>query len=566
MRETWLDTISTRGARRLIRPLLLPATMLAGQILGATGASAQAQTPLRTWQATTDSVTVDASIGIMNGTAREYVLNPNGSMLSKLTWDIKNVAMFQAGLAYRPLDWLTLGLKGATNLSGASFMHDYDYNLPQCPPLPGGGSECHSSHPDTTLRNAFLVDAFAAARFLRLGPVELSAIAGYKADYYYWQAIGGTLNYAAPTPGNGISYAQMWRAPYLGLGMQAEFGRWSLHGRFIASVWATVTGVDNHHNRALLFTDRLGPSQMMAAELGLGYRLNDTVTLTADYRYQAWRIAQGPSTEDRMNGSPPIVYRGKSSGASNHSHTVSVGLRFAPLASRGGTSTETGFLAPVSWSGAYGGAAIGSLWQDAGWTTTGHGTPPGPVDASSASRPFNAGAPRAGLFAGYLWQAGNWLYGIEADVGLANANRNRRGIPGSNTPALLNASGDETGVLHGWDASLRGRLGAVITPNLMVYATAGMAFQRATVRASCTNGYACSVPLYESFAQTQAGWTVGAGVETALADNWFARAEYRYAAFPTLSHTFFAASPTDSFSVRVSQADHRASLAIGYRY
>ncbi|WP_204277241.1 outer membrane protein, partial [Klebsiella aerogenes] len=68
-----------------------------------------------------------------------------------------------------------------------------------------------------------------------------------------------------------------------------------------------------------------------------------------------------------------------------------------------------------------------------------------------------------------------------------------------------------------WDASLRGRLGVVVAPNLMAYGTAGMAFQRATAKASCGSGYACTTPLYESFAETQAGWTVGAGLEAALA-------------------------------------------------
>ncbi|WP_216074418.1 outer membrane protein, partial [Acinetobacter baumannii] len=88
-------------------------------------------------------------------------------------------------------------------------------------------------------------------------------------------------------------------------------------------------------------------------------------------------------------------------------------------------------------------------------------------DTGSASRAYHAGAPRAGLFAGYLWQAGSWLVGVEADIGLANVSRNRSGIPGSNPVALLNASADDTTVLRNWDASLRGRLGVVVAPNLM---------------------------------------------------------------------------------------------------
>jgi outer membrane immunogenic protein len=567
MSQCMPDTPSaaSHAARAAARhPLLLPGAVLLAGLFGAAGAKAE-QAP-REWRAGADQLSVEASIGLMNGTAREYVLYPDGSQMSRLTWDMKNVLMFNAGLTYRPVEWLGLTVKGATNLSGSSFMNDYDFNIPSCPPTPEGGTFCHSWHPDTTLRNAYLLDLFAAARFAKIGPVELSAVAGYKLDYYFWQAVGGSSNYTPDTPGASISYAQVWRAPYLGLAAEAEFGRWSLRGRLIGSVWANVTGIDNHHNRSLLFTDRLGPSQMVAAEIGLGYRLSEAVTLTADYRYQAWRIAQGPSTEDRLNGTPPIVTGGKAGGASNHSHSVSLGLRVQPLAGRHPLLPEPASAGPFSWTGFYGGAEIGALWQASRWTTVSGGFPPVAPLAETASLPYHAGAPRAGLFAGYATQFGRWVAGIEADFGLANANRNRNGVPGSAPQAWLNASADETNVQRGWDASLRARLGAVVAPNLMVYGTAGLAFQRAGLRASCNRGFACADYHYETVATNQTGWTLGAGAELALADNWFARGEYRYSAFPTLSHTFFAASPADSFTARVSQADHRVSFALGYRY
>ncbi len=36
---------------------------------------------------------------------------------------------------------------------------------------------------------------------------------------------------------------------------------------------------------------------------------------------------------------------------------------------------------------------------------------------------------------------------------------------------------------------------------------------------------------------TRLGWTVGAGIETMLWQNWIVRGEYRYADFGTITHT-----------------------------
>ncbi|WP_168201815.1 omptin family outer membrane protease [Phreatobacter aquaticus] len=537
------------------------ATLAGGLVLAH---PATAQQTNREWRGTLDGLTVDLSTGLLNGHGREYVLNPDGSSVSMLRWNMRNVLMFNAAIAYRPADWLKLEMRGSTNFTGMSHMDDYDWNIPGCPASPTG-TYCESNHPDTVLRNAILFDSFAAARFLTLGPVQLSAVAGYKFDFYRWQGSGGTSNYAPFPPGSGISYDQTWRAPYLGLAMEAEHGPWSLRGRLIGSVWALGTGRDLHHLRSTLFTDRLGPGQMMAAEIGLGYQIRPGMTLTADYRYQAWRIAQGPADSQALGGAL-TSFPGKGGGGSNTSHMVSLGLRIRPgEAVRMAQGAPT---APVSLAGFHAGVDIGAAWQNAGWTTNSMGGTPGRLVPETAAARLGSGAPRVGFFAGYGRQVGAWIVGAEADIGLANANRTIVGVPGALDATAIVSATDGVRMTRLWDASLRARFGYEVKPGLALYATGGLAMAASQLRVGCNNGASCvgGTSLDQSVTSTRLGWTLGAGAEAALAGPWFARAEYRYSAYAAVNPTFFATVPADTIRSTVSLNDHRASVALGYRY
>ncbi len=89
-----------------------------------------------------------------------------------------------------------------------------------------------------------------------------------------------------------------------------------------------------------------------------------------------------------------------------------------------------------------------------------------------------------------------------------------RSIPGT-TATICNFSGTcQTG--NNWLATARGRAGYA-ADRVLFYGTAGGAF--ANVQTTF-NGVQTS--------HTQSGWTAGAGVEWAFADNWTAKVEYLY--------------------------------------
>jgi outer membrane immunogenic protein len=91
-------------------------------------------------------------------------------------------------------------------------------------------------------------------------------------------------------------------------------------------------------------------------------------------------------------------------------------------------------------------------------------------------------------------------------------------------------------------ASIRGRLGFTVTPNVLLYATGGGAWARTSY--SGLNQFAAGCPNCVSFAysNTAGGWVAGAGVEWAATNNWLLRIEYLHYGFQgsTSPVAFFA--------------------------
>ena len=64
-----------------------------------------------------------------------------------------------------------------------------------------------------------------------------------------------------------------------------------------------------------------------------------------------------------------------------------------------------------------------------------------------------------------------------------------------------------------WFGTVRGRVGYLITPTLLLYGTAGFAYGQVSAF---------------GFSNTRTGWTAGGGVEWMFAPHWSAKAEYLY--------------------------------------
>ncbi len=234
--------------------------------------------------------------------------------------------------------------------------------------------------------------------------------------------------------------------------------------------------------------------------------------------------------------------------------------------------------APLSdWSGFYAGGSVGARFANVDWDTTavadgfgvGGGTTPDPTTRRAN---FDNLALRGALYAGYNRQfAPRWFAGVEADIGWANNSKTLAGLPGAEGP-VINAGtrpGDATTVRGRWDASIRGRLGYLVNPSLLAYATGGASWLRIEAQATCvfiggTDGW-CVADRNETHSWTKLGWTIGAGIERWVGSAWLARAEYRYADYGTVSPTYFAGT-IDQFSADIKVRTHTALVGLSYKF
>ncbi len=213
-------------------------------------------------------------------------------------------------------------------------------------------------------------------------------------------------------------------------------------------------------------------------------------------------------------------------------------------------------VASFSWTGFYLGGSLGGRWTDVDLTTVSVGGVVPPVPP--ATRSADSTAFRAGVYAGYNWQvAPQWLIGLEGDIAWANSSRSTTaGLPG-----FAFSAGDSTSFKETWDGSVRGRLGYLLAPTWLVYATGGASWLHVSSTAVCSV-VTCPVGGGAFTASTtRTGWTVGGGVETVVWSNWLLRAEYRYADYGTWNNTFFTAPFVTVASAKITTSTALVGLA-----
>jgi len=138
---------------------------------------------------------------------------------------------------------------------------------------------------------------------------------------------------------------------------------------------------------------------------------------------------------------------------------VVAGLAFSTTATWAGGSVAAGpYDRPGIWTGLYGGVNLGHVDAD--------------HDDGIAG----------GVQVGYNWRSQQFIYGVEGDLSITNMDQ------------------------IDWLGSVRGRLGYLLQPNLLLYGTAGVGVVNAV--------------------NTDTGFVWGLGVEGKVADGMTARLEY----------------------------------------
>ena len=181
-----------------------------------------------------------------------------------------------------------------------------------------------------------------------------------------------------------------------------------------------------------------------------------------------------------------------------------------------------------NWTGLYIGANAGGGWGGSWW-----GANAVPIDLSGA---------QVGGTAGYNWQVGNTVLGLEGDMDWSN-------LKGTNTSAgcPVGCTTNDT-----WLSTVRGRLGYAFG-GVMPYVTGGFA----------VGDINASTPGFSGASTTNAGWTAGGGLEFALPGNWSVKAEYLHV---DLGHFNCGTSCGPTATNNVSMHDNVVRAGVNYHF
>ena len=185
-------------------------------------------------------------------------------------------------------------------------------------------------------------------------------------------------------------------------------------------------------------------------------------------------------------------------------------------------------VGPYNWSGFYIGGQVGYQWGD-------HSVSATEVPGLGTAGPFGFSSDGVvgGDHAGFNWQTGQWLFGIEGDFEAS-------GVDGDLTVSVFGTDTSILGFEQKWQASLRGRLGWAFDRSL-IYVTGGGAWSRFEHTGSFDTTGVLGGPLVEpAWGNTASGWTIGGGFQHAFTDNLSARLEYRYTDFDSFNHASVA--------------------------
>jgi outer membrane immunogenic protein len=186
-------------------------------------------------------------------------------------------------------------------------------------------------------------------------------------------------------------------------------------------------------------------------------------------------------------------------------------------------------MAPAyDWSGFYLGINGGGGWGHSTW------------DARGVN--MNTSGGLVGGTAGYNWQLGSAVLGVEGDIDWAN-------LKGTGTSTLCPAGCTTS---DNWLSTVRGRAGYAFG-TVLPYVTGGLAV--GDIRAS--------TPGFAGATTTNAGWALGGGVEVALPGNWSAKAEYLHVDLGSFNcGTNCGPTPTDN----VSMHDNVVRAGVNYKF
>lgn len=200
----------------------------------------------------------------------------------------------------------------------------------------------------------------------------------------------------------------------------------------------------------------------------------------------------------------------------------------ADLAARPYTKAPVAVASVYNWTGFYLGIVGGGAWEN-----------------SSIDPKMKGGF--VGGTAGYNWQTGNVVFGLEADAAWADVSASAAGVVPGLGLVTLSSKTDAMG-------TVRGRLGYAVN-NVLFYGTGGYAW--------IDNKLSASVgPVSISDTKWHSGWTVGAGVEAFFAPQWSVKGEYLYRSLGGETYFSNIGAPSNTGTINF----HTVQVGVNYHF
>jgi outer membrane immunogenic protein len=209
--------------------------------------------------------------------------------------------------------------------------------------------------------------------------------------------------------------------------------------------------------------------------------------------------------------------------------------------------------AVYNWAGLYVGGQIGGSWTNQSWTNTARTAPFGDLGPGQGFGQRATGV-FGGAQLGYNWQASNYVFGLEGTIsGMDNH--------GTLLNTVFGARDDVFSWRTNWMATVTGRTGIAVNNNLF-YVKGGYAGVSSHMAVSDVVPPAVGSG---SDSRWHSGWTVGAGWEYGITQNWIVGLEYDYAAFGT--KTYQLGTTLGVYSFDAKPRDIQSAVArVSYKF
>jgi len=193
---------------------------------------------------------------------------------------------------------------------------------------------------------------------------------------------------------------------------------------------------------------------------------------------------------------------------------------------------------PYNWTGFYVGGHIGYIWgrtrvEEDGIVTEPHAKTNGVI---------------GGVLGGYNWQTNRVVLGIEGDFGWTNAH----GTGVAVTPPTIITTQLPNQYDLNWTSHVRGRVGYA-ADRWLFFVAGGLAIADFNFQEGATITTIIPPPP----GGTYVGWSIGGGIEYAIAQNILGRVEFLYDDF---GHKNYIGSDGDPYRVKLTGSTARGAL------